>query len=126
MGDVAAVTSITETAHGSVKKIKFEFTSGEGAYAGAASATTEKAYYGEILQVMTDPGETAPTDNWDLTITDPDSIDILKGNGADRDTANTEYIVGSNANMLPAAGILTFNVTNAGDQKTGTVYVWIR
>lgn len=126
MADIAAVTSITEIAHGSVKKIKFEFTSGEGAYAGAASATTTKAYYGEILQVVTDPGATAPSDNWDLTIIDPDSIDLLKGNGADRDTADTEYIVGSTTNMLPAAGKLTFNVTNAGNQKQGAVYVWIR
>ena len=126
MGDVAAVTTITEKVFGTVKMITFEFTSGEGAYAGAASAATTKAYDGEILQVMTDPGSTAPSDNWDLTITDPDSIDLLKGNGADRDTATTEYIVGSTTSMLPASGLLTFNVTNAGDQKTGTVYVWIR
>lgn len=126
MADVAAITAITETYQGSVKKIKFAFTSGEGAYAGAASATTTQHYSGEILQVVTDPGSTAPTADWDLTITDADSLDILKGNGADRDTANTEYIVGSTTTTLPAIGQLTFNVTNAGNQKTGTVYVWIR
>lgn len=126
MADVAAVTEITEVAHGSVKKITFEFTSGEGAHAGVASATTEKAYSGEILQVVTDPGTPAPTADWDLAITDEDSLDILKGNGADRHTSNTEYIVGSTTNCLPAVGKLTFSVTNAGDQKQGKVYVWIR
>jgi len=126
MSNVAAVTAITEVTHGSVKKITFEFTSGEGDYAGEASATTTKGYYGEIIQVMTDPGTPAPADDWDLTITDPDDIDLLKGNGADRDTANTEYIVGSTTNMLPASGKLTFNVSSAGNQKTGKVYVWIR
>lgn len=126
MANVEAVTTITEEAHGSVKKIKFEFTSGEGAYAGAASDTTTKPYYGEILQVVTDPGATAPSDNWDLTLTDSDSLDLLKGNGADRDESDTEYIVGSGTTCLPIVGKLTFNVTNAGNQKKGTIYVFIR
>jgi len=126
MADVAAITAISEKVFGTVKKITFEFTSGEGAHAGTASDTTDKAYDGEILQVVTDPGTPAPTAAWDLTLTDEDSLDLLKSNGANRDAANTEYIVGSTTNMLPASGKLTFNVTNAGDQKAGKVYVWIR
>ncbi len=69
-GTVATV----ETDHTSVKKIKWTWTSAAG---GAASDTTVGYYSGEVLCVVTDPGATAPTADYDLTITDSDGPDIL-------------------------------------------------
>jgi hypothetical protein len=121
----AGTVTTTETTHTSVKKIKFAWTSGTGGEGGTASATTTYAYDGKIELLTTDPGSTAPTDNYDITLTDGDSVDVLAGAGANRDTTNTEQAVASSLGVV-AGSKLTLNVTNAGDAKEGVVYVYIR
>lgn len=54
------------------------------------------AFDGRILSLTTDPGATAPTDNWDVVLNDADGFDLLGGAGANRDTANTERAAVSN------------------------------
>ena len=84
---------------------------------------------GTILRVVTNPGAAAPTDGYDVTLTDEDGIDVLAGLGADRDTANSENIVPLDVTSgLPfvVAGALTLSVTNAGSQKNGTVSIYFR
>lgn len=46
-----------------------------------------------IYMVVTDPGTTAPTDNYDITITDANGIDIMGGELLNRDESNTEQAV---------------------------------
>lgn len=46
-----------------------------------------------VYMVLTDPGSTAPTDNYDITITDADGADIMGGELQNRDTANTEVAI---------------------------------
>ena len=125
MADVAAVTTVTEKIEGPVKEIKFTFTSGEGIYAGTAEQATTNTYNGKMIWVVIDPGSTAPTADWDLTITDSDSLDVLQGGGADCSATVTEYIAKASLGAV-CNSILTMNVTNAGDQKTGAVYLFIR
>lgn len=48
---------------------------------------------GCIAKVVTNPGSTAPTDNYDITLTDADDVDLMGGELADRDTANSEVAV---------------------------------
>lgn len=43
-----------------------------------------------LYKVITNPGATSPTDNWDFTITDANSIDILGGSGANRHTTTSQ------------------------------------
>jgi len=117
----AAITAVTETGS-SVKKITFAFTSSD---TGTASASTTSAYSGKLIWCVIDPGATTPTAAWDLTVTDVDSIDLLAGGGADCSETATEYIAEASLGAIDG-GVITFNVTNAGDQKTGTVYLWIR
>jgi hypothetical protein len=116
--------SVTQTvkAWGSMKLVKFACTS--DASTGAADATTTESFDGAILLVCTDPGATAPDDNWDLVLQDDNSVDLLAGQGANRDTANTEYINSGMGGL--AQSTLTLGVTNAGNSKTLTVYVYIR
>lgn len=45
---------------------------------------------GRLLALETNPGATAPTDNYDVTIEDGGGHDVLEGVGANRDTATTE------------------------------------
>ena len=44
---------------------------------------------GRLVQMITDPGGTAPQDNYDIVLTNG-GADMLLGGGANRDTANTE------------------------------------
>lgn len=116
--------AFTETVFGSVKKIKAEWVS-DGA-TGAVSGTTAQVYSGRFLGLITDPGGTAPDDNSSVTITDSDGVDLLLGAATgNRDTADTEFI--KEADMAGvAASKLTFNVSSAGNSKTGTIYLLIR
>jgi hypothetical protein len=50
---------------------------------------------GFLRRAVTNPGSTAPTDNYDIVIrsSDDSTADVLNGALADRDTANTEVVI---------------------------------
>ena len=118
---MAGTVTKTEKSWGSMKRVKFACTSSSG---GAADATTTEVYDGLIVLVCTDPGATAPSDNWDLVLQDADGVDLLAGQGANRSTSATQYISSGMGGL--AASKLTLGVTNAGDSKLLDVYVYIR
>tara|TARA_Y100000310_G_scaffold309531_1_gene353716 strand:+ start:3901 stop:4260 length:360 start_codon:yes stop_codon:yes gene_type:complete len=119
---MAGTVTTTEKAHTSAKKIVFAWTSSAG---GAADATTTERYDGKIVGLTTDPGAAAPTDDYDVVITDEDGHDVLLGAGANRDTANTEHVDGDSLAAV-ADSVLTLAVTNAGNAKGGEAIVWVR
>jgi hypothetical protein len=117
------VTSVEVTA-ASVRKITWSWLSTAG---GAADGTTTAVFDGELLGLTTIPagGGSAPTDDYDITVTDADGHDVLLGAGANRDTANTEHV--AKASLGGVAGSkLTLNITNAGSAKSGTVILRVR
>jgi hypothetical protein len=83
-----------------------------------------------VFLVVTNPGSTAPTDNYDITLTDSDGVDIMGGEITNRDTSNTEQAVpkiGSVYGTRFVSGTLTFNLTGnivAGATGTVKIYVW--
>lgn len=92
---------------------------------------------GEILKVQFIPaaGGAAPTDNYDVTILDLAGIDVLKGVGANHDTATAEEgcpaisaTNGTDTGLAPqvVAETLTLTVANAGNAKAGTVVIYFR
>lgn len=121
---MAGTVTTTEETFGSVKKVKFAWTSSAG---GAADATTAATFSGKLLGFATVPAAagSAPTANYDVAITDDDGIDVLLGAGANRHTANTEYVAGASLGAI-ATDRLTLAVTNAGDTKGGTVVLFIQ
>lgn len=122
----AGTVTITEETYGTIKKIKFDWTSGTAGDAGTASGQTTYVYSGKILGLATDPGSAAPTDNYTITITDGDSMDVLMGAAVgNRDTANTEYILSTSLGAV-ANDKLTINVSSAGTSKEGIAYLYIR
>lgn len=112
---------------GSIKTVIASWTSDAS---GDASGTCTPIA-GKVIKGVTDPGAAAPTDNYDIVLTDADGINILAQSVDDllnRDTANTEEIyfpieLGTNAGLIfPVVnGAITFTVSNAGDTKTGTI-----
>lgn len=118
---MAAVVSVTEACFEGMAKIQWTVTTHTD---GAASLVTSRSYYGAVMSVVTNPGATAPTDNWDATITDVDGYDVLQGVGADRDTTNTET-AGPTVSPSPVFGPLTLNITNGGNTKDLVVTLYI-
>jgi len=126
LADKGSVT-LTEEIFGTVKKITFDWTAGTGADAGLATKTTENFFSGEIIRLVTVPAAApdAPDDNYDVVINDEDGTDTLMGAGANRDTANTEQVLASSLGCV-ANDKLSLSITNAGDTKKGTVYLYLR
>jgi len=94
---------------------------------GDASEETEKVS-GIIKRVVTNPDDIdTPTAAYDLTIEDEDGVDVLCGNGADRDASGT----GASEQAFPCPGNLavasklTFKVANAGASKKAIVKLYI-
>jgi hypothetical protein len=117
----AGTVTVTEETSGHIKKITWTWTATAG---GAADLITSGTYTGEIVGLVTDPGASAPTDNWDVSITDGDGTDVLNALGANRDTANTEQVVTGMGYVVNDK--LTVNVTNAGNATNGLVILYIR
>ena len=46
---------------------------------------------GRIVALLTNPGVTAPSSNYDLVLNNADGVDMLKGAGANRHTSNSEH-----------------------------------
>lgn len=91
---------------------------------------------GKIERVVVVPSASAaPSNLYDLTLTDEDGIDVLAGQGANlSDTVANNFCPAiplkdgtSTADYATTVdGILTLNVTNAGDAKAGKVVVYVR
>ena len=115
---------------GNIERIEIRWTSN------ASGAFTESIpLHGVILRVVTDPGSPAPTDNYDVTLVDEFGLDLLAGQGANRDTTNTEAFCpgaplndGTTASVLPIGhlGNATVTIQNAGDSKAGTVVIFCK
>ena len=118
---------------GGIRKITIDWQSTAG---GAATITTDKIV-GMLIKAVTNPGDAAPTDNYDIAITDEEGADVLgnvQSTLANRDTANTEevYFFEKNADATPTAtGVhpvvcdrLKVAITNAGDTKNGRIVIY--
>jgi len=105
----------------SVKVIDIEWTSDS-----SGDATQVVTIDGEILRVVTIPGAggLAPTADYDITIIDEDSFDIMSGDLADRHTSNSESVVPTA--RVVHYGAVTVTVANAGDSNAGTIKLYIR
>lgn len=121
----AGTVTITEEAHGTIKKIALVWTS--DASGDVSGTLTTLAYTGAIERLVTVPagGGSAPTDNYDVTLLDEDGVDVLMGAGANRDTAVTEQVLRTSLGVV-ANDRLALVVANAGATKGGTVYVYLR
>lgn len=117
-----------------VRKILVDWTSDSAT--GAVSGTTDKIV-GMLIKGVTDPGATAPTDNYDIDITDEEGANVLANSFAtlaNRDTANTETAYFNLTDTLgtpsPIAAYpvvcdkLTIAVTNAGNSKVGQLILY--
>lgn len=120
---------------GRIRKLTCEWTS-DGS--GNASGTSPKVA-GRLIRGVTDPGSTAPSDNYDISITDESGADVLavcQSGLSNRDTTNSEqvyFLVLDAAAGTPLAqsihpvvcGQLTVTIANAGDTKSGVLCLYL-
>lgn len=117
----------THYALGNIRKLVFDvtFDSGDGSFADAQITTK---FEGRLLDVVTDPGGTAPTDNYDVTIEDQYGHDVLEGVGANRHTTNTQKVpvVYSGTSLHPTvdeSDTLTLKIANNSVNSATTTIV---
>lgn len=123
---MASSVTVTEQRDGAgIARVAFAWTSHtDGVVTGVA---TDGEYTGKVVALITDPaaGGSAPTDDYDITITDADGYDVLAGAGANRDTANTETVLSASLGVV-FKSTLTFAAANAGSSKSGVAIVLIQ
>lgn len=72
-----------------IEEHTFEWTA-DDANGSVPATQTSGEIYGFVTHAITNPGATAPTDNYDIVISDEDGLDIFTTNLTNRDTANSE------------------------------------
>lgn len=123
---MAGSVTITHYTIGHVRKIVAEWTA--DAADGSIPATVLPKFEGRLMELTTNPGAVAPTDNYDITLVDDQGVDRLQGVGANRDTANTETAIpvysGSTIHpVISRSDVLT--LTFAGNSVNSAVGVAI-
>jgi hypothetical protein len=121
---VSAVT-VTEEVHGrGFRKVTFAWTAHTDGV--VTKVATSKVYTGKVEVLITDPDDSdAPTDNYDVTVTDDEGYDILAGAGANRDTANTETVLSASLGAV-FESLIGPVVVAAGVSKKGKITLLIR
>lgn len=85
--------TITETAYklGNIRRLVFDCT-GDASDGSFPDTTITEKIDGFLLALETNPGATAPSANYDITIEDGEAVDVLTSLGANRHTSSTEYV----------------------------------
>ena len=98
---------------------------------GSVPDTPIEGLYGYLLKVLTNPGATAPTDNYDIVLKEPDDTTVDAANSLllNRDTANSEaaypYVTNAVTPVL-LTGTYTFSLSgNSVNSATGTVILFV-
>lgn len=91
--------------------------------------TTGIPYTGRLKAVITNPGTTAPSDNYDLEILNEDGADVMGTGLMNRDTANSEIaypLSGSGGVVLQDGAILNgtrLTIKSSGNSVSGATVV---
>lgn len=115
--------TVTQDTQGPIKTAAFGWVSNA---TGEASVDLSWEINGELLQAASIPSSaSAPSDNYDVTLTDAYGVDVLHGNGANRDASSIETIASASLGVV-ANSTISISVTNAGSAKAGQFVIWYR
>ena len=95
---------------------------------GSFTSTATPYFDGMVVMAETNPGSTAPTANYDITLTSSDGVDVFGGSLANRHTSTSERAMplqNGNYTAVPVAGALTVGITgNSQSGATGTIKIY--
>jgi hypothetical protein len=125
MGAAVQSVTLTEVTHRSVKQIIWDWKSTD---LGGVTSATSNCYTGRLLYVAQIPGLVAeqPTDQYDVTVTDANGVDILVGLGADLTNVANTYKSDVDGLGCVVESKLTLTIAAAGDEKHGKTILYIR
>lgn len=120
---MAGTATITTVAKGAaIRAIRFALVG--DASDGTVPATALPAFAGELIALETDPGATAPTTLYDITLLDASGYDVLQGVGANRSATVTEKVAvvftGTSVHP-PIAGDDVLTLTIAGQSVNSAI-----
>ena len=87
---MAGTVTLEHTTLGNIRSIKFSCV-GDGAD-GSFPDTELPKFQGRLIGLHTNPGATAPTANYDITLIDGDGLDRLQSVGLNRHTTSSEQV----------------------------------
>jgi hypothetical protein len=96
------------------------------ASAGNGTFLLTGVWSGKIKSIMigSDAGGTAPTNLYDLTLTNALGADVMAGGGANIAVPGTKVLAESSVPVL-VNDTLTLNLSNAGNAKGGIVWIFL-
>lgn len=111
-----------------VKVLTYTITSASGGTITTANGYISTTYLSQVMgmylySVETNPGATAPTDDYDVYVYDEDGLDMCAGEADNRDTSNTEiaYCTTSTQPYSVVKDRIRLAVSAAGDSKLTVV-----
>lgn len=125
--EAAGTVTQEHQALGNIRRIVFTCTADAADGSFPATAVSVK-FEGRLVSLETNPGSTAPTDDYDIVLTDAHGLDVLRGAGGNRDTANTEIaaVVFSSTSahpMVDETDTLTLAISNNSVNSATVVIV---
>ena len=127
-GSVAVTKEKVRTVLGSTEIYTFAWAADSSA-ATVPDTSTSDEVHGYVVRMATDPGGTAPTANYDISITDVRGVDVLGGEGADRAAATSEQVIPKLGNAYGPCrvdSVLTHVLTNNSvNSATGETVLYI-
>jgi len=122
-----SITVTTADLGGSITRYTVAWTASAG---GAVSGTTFDVKAGRLVEVRQLPssGPTQPSNLYDVTVLDGNSVDVLVGGGANLSNSAPTYTAPALSSGYPVyleAGQLTPTVANAGNATTGQVVLYV-
>ena len=79
---------------------------------------------GYIIQAVTNPGSTAPTDNYDIVLNEDNGADLVAGALANRSTSASQCVVFDRPPL--SAGNVTISISNnAVNSATGVIVIYV-
>lgn len=119
---MAGTVVLTKDQQGPLTKYTLAWTSS----AGGAVSGNPFAVHGTLAQVRVVPntGATQPSDQYDMTLVDANSIDVLDGEGANLSNSTGDIFLCDPLIFVDTS--LDLVIAAAGSAKTGTVEVWVR
>lgn len=126
-GSSSTVTKTSAANDGTLKLI-WDWV-GDNANGSVPSAQTADTITGYVLLGETNPGAAAPTDNYDIVVTNEEGTDIFGGELMNRDTANNEQAVPLVGNAYGPRFVnskLTMTLTNNSvNSATGRLILYV-
>lgn len=80
---------------------------------------------GWIFLAETNPGSTAPTDNYDIVLNNANGIDVMGGTLMNRDTSNSEAAVPAISGWCDGGSLTMVTSNNSVNSATFTLTLWV-